>query len=110
MPSCYYPDDISGRDVCYMEGCRGRGPCPDCGETNYHLMGYYGALARWSRAWGVTEDEAEERITAHQEAAYRRRAGRLAQRLGTNRDWFEDFLQVLATWTWPPETRHTFGV
>ena len=68
MPSPYYPDDISGADICYMEGCIGRGPCPRCGETNYALMGYYGAIARWAKVWGVSKDEAESRIIKHQNA------------------------------------------
>jgi hypothetical protein len=49
-----------------MEGCIGKGPCPRCGEVNYGLMGWYGAVARWAKAWGVTEHEAETRIAAHQ--------------------------------------------
>ena len=61
-----YPEGISGSDLCYMEGCTGRGPCPRCGKTNYALMGWYGAVARWAKAWGVSEDEAEKRIIARQ--------------------------------------------
>lgn len=71
MSSPSYPDDVSGPAICYMEGCTGKGPCPNCGETNYHLMGYYGAVARWAKAWGVTEEEAEKRIGRSQ----MRRAG-----------------------------------
>jgi len=62
-----YPDDISGRDLCYMEGCLGNGVCSRCGEVNYRLIGYYGAVARWAKAWGVSEDEAARRIEAHRE-------------------------------------------
>lgn len=68
MSSPYYPEGIGGADICYMEGCMGKGPCPNCGETNYRLMGFYGAVARWAKAWGVTEDAAEQRIVAHQKA------------------------------------------
>lgn len=66
MSDPMYPDGISGRDLCYMEGCVGKGNCYRCGEINYHLLGWYGAVARWAKEWGVTEDEAEERITRHQ--------------------------------------------
>ena len=62
----YYPDDITGPQVCYMEGCVGRGPCPRCGEVNYRLMGYYGAVAKWAKAWGISQDEAERRIANNQ--------------------------------------------
>ena len=34
----------------------------DCGDVNYRLLGYYGARARWAKAWGVTEDEAADRM------------------------------------------------
>jgi hypothetical protein len=61
-----YADDLSASAYCQIEGCLGKGPCPRCGETNYHLMGFYGAVARWAKVWGVTEDEAEKRITDHQ--------------------------------------------
>ena len=57
-----YPEGLSGPAFCYMEGCFGKGRCPRCGETNYQFMGYYGAIARWAKAWGVSEDEAERRI------------------------------------------------
>ena len=62
------PDDISANDprFCQMEGCIGKGPCPRCGEVNYRLMGFYGAVARWAKKWGVSEDEAERRIGQHQ--------------------------------------------
>lgn len=58
------PDDISDNDprLCQAEGCIGRGPCPRCGEANYRLMGYYGAVARWAKEWGVSEDDAERRM------------------------------------------------
>lgn len=67
MSDPYYPDDISGSALCHMEGCSGKGPCPRCGKTNYALMGFYGAVARWAKAWGVTEEEAERRMTAKYE-------------------------------------------
>jgi len=63
-----YPDDISGSDYCLIEGCIGRGPCPRCGETNYALMGFFGAVARWAKVWGISEDEAERRIGERQKA------------------------------------------
>ena len=65
MGSTYYPDDISGEAVCHIEGCLGKGPCPRCGAVNYALMGYYGALARWGKVWGLTEEETELRFGEH---------------------------------------------
>ena len=58
-----YPDDLPLSAYCQMEGCVGRGTCPRCGETNYRLMGYYGALARWGKVWDTTEEETEKRFT-----------------------------------------------
>ena len=58
----YYPDDISLASVCLIEGCIGEGHCPRCGETNYRLLGYLGAIARWAKQWGVSKEEAERRI------------------------------------------------
>jgi hypothetical protein len=71
--SPYYPDDITGPQVCYIEGHIGKGRYPRCGAINYVLMGYYGAIARWAKAWGISEDEAEARIAANQEREWRRR-------------------------------------
>lgn len=59
-----YPDNISGADLCHMEGCIGRGNCRRCGRVNYAEMGYYGALARNAKRWGVSEAEAERRMDA----------------------------------------------
>lgn len=59
-----YPEGLPSSAYCQMEGCRGRGHCPDCGRTNYALLGYYGAIARWAKKWGVTQTAAEERIIA----------------------------------------------
>lgn len=39
-----------------------KGHCPDCGHVNYRLLGWFGARARWAKAWGVTEQEAEDRM------------------------------------------------
>ena len=66
--SPYYANDASRAAACYT-GCIGRGQCPRCGGINYRLMGYYGAIARWAKAWGVSEAQAEERIIAHQHGA-----------------------------------------
>ena len=66
-----YKDGVGGADYCIMEGCIGRGPCPRCGTINYALMGYYGAVARWAKAWGVTEEEAERRMEAKYAASNR---------------------------------------
>ena len=33
---------------------------------NYRLLGWYGARERWAKAWGVTQDEAEDRIVRGQ--------------------------------------------
>ena len=63
----HYPDDISNWVICQMEGCEGKGNCPRCGEVNYRLLGYYGAVARWAKEWGVTEDAAATLIFEHQE-------------------------------------------
>ena len=60
--SAYYPDDIQGWQICHMEGCAGNGHCSRCGATNYALLGYFGAVARWAKAWGVSKAEAERRI------------------------------------------------
>lgn len=57
-----YPDDIQGWQLCLIEGCIGKGRCPRCGKINYQLMGYYGALARWAKKWGISEDETERRF------------------------------------------------
>ena len=64
------PDDIGENDsrLCLIEGCEGKGPCPRCGEVNYRLMGYYGAVARWAKEWGVSQEEAERRISRHETA------------------------------------------
>ena len=56
-----YKDGIDAEALCYMEGCA-KNPCPRCGETNYPLLGYTGAVARWSKAWGLSETETEERF------------------------------------------------
>lgn len=61
-----YPEDISDSALCHMEGCIGKGNCPRCGDVNYHLLGWYGAVARWARKWGISDAEAEERIIEHQ--------------------------------------------
>ena len=61
-----YPEGLSGSQLCFMEGCIGKGNCPRCGQVNYRPLGWYGAVARWAKAWGVSEDEAEKRITARQ--------------------------------------------
>jgi len=61
-----YPDDITGPQLCYIEGCVGKGNCPRCGEVNYRLLGWYGAVASAAKRWGVTEDEAEARIISRQ--------------------------------------------
>ena len=66
MSSPMYPDDIHGWHLCHMEGCIGKGPCPRCGAVNYHLLGYWGAVARNAKRWGCTEEEAERRIWQHQ--------------------------------------------
>ena len=68
MGRAYYPDDIQPYQICHMEGCIGKGHCSRCGEINYHLMGFYGAVAHWAKVWKVSEAEAERRIEQHQEA------------------------------------------
>lgn len=57
-----YPDDVTGPQVCMMEGCLGNGHCSRCGQVNYQLLGYYGAIARWAKAWDVSKEEAEQRF------------------------------------------------
>lgn len=66
----WYPDDITGPAVCAMEGCAGNGHCPRCGETNYALLGFRGAMARLAKKWGLaTIEEAEKRWVAEALAA-----------------------------------------
>ena len=62
-----YPDDIHDWQICHMEGCLGNGHCPRCGRVNYALLGFYGAVARWAKAWGVSKEEAEHRIAMRHE-------------------------------------------
>jgi hypothetical protein len=31
-------------------------------------MGYYGAVAKWAKEWGISEDEAEKRTEEHEHA------------------------------------------
>ncbi len=57
-----YLDDISGSNLCFIEGCLGKGTCPRCGETDYVWMGYWGAVARWSKEWNLTEEQTQERF------------------------------------------------
>ncbi len=57
-----YPDDVSGKDICYMEGCIGNGACPRCGKVNRKLLGYNGAVAKWAKEWGVSKSEARKRM------------------------------------------------
>ena len=55
--------DYATQAACHMGDHGGeKGHCPGCGHVNYRLLGYYGALARWAKAWGVTEDEAADRM------------------------------------------------
>ena len=42
------------------------GHCANCGDVNYRLLGWFGAVARWAKAWGVTKDDAEDRIVRSQ--------------------------------------------
>ncbi len=60
-----YPDTMSGSDYCHVEGCEGKGPCPRCGNTDYAWMGYWGAVARWAKEWGVSENETQSRFHEH---------------------------------------------
>lgn len=64
-----YPPDLSRAAICRIEGHRGEGHCPDCGDVNYRLLGYYGAIASAAKRWGVTREEAEYRIIANQARA-----------------------------------------
>lgn len=58
-----YPEGLSGSDFCHMEGHDSpRGVCRRCGERDYHLMGYYGALGRRAKKLGITIDELESQI------------------------------------------------
>lgn len=66
-----YPEGLPSYALCQMEGCIGKGYCSRCGETNYALMGYYGAIARWAKAWDVSKDEAERIIREHEIARFR---------------------------------------
>ena len=62
MSDPYYPDGLSDWAICQIEGCIGKGNCKRCGEVNYRLLGYYGAIASAAKRWGCTEDEAEDRM------------------------------------------------
>ena len=42
------------------------GHCSNCGHVNYHLLGWLGAVARWAKEWGVSREEADERIVRGQ--------------------------------------------
>lgn len=61
-----YPDGMHGSDWCHVEGCIGKGRCPRCGRIDYGWMGYWGAVARWAKKWGVSEDEAERRFSGQE--------------------------------------------
>ncbi len=62
----YLPDGLPREAICQMEGHDYRnGVCRNCGEVNRYLMGYSGSVARWAKAWKVSEDEAERRIEEH---------------------------------------------
>ena len=52
-------------DECLMNGCRGRGNCSACGRVDYHLLGHYGAIGRWSKVWNLTDRQTEDRMTRH---------------------------------------------
>ena len=49
-PDCYFGDhnDVNGH-------------CTSCGSINFRLLGWFGARARWAKAWGITEEEVEAR-------------------------------------------------
>ena len=61
-----YPEGLHPSAFCYMEGCIGNGRCPRCGNIDYALMGYFGAIALWAKKWGVSKDEAACRIAEHE--------------------------------------------
>ena len=63
------PDGLTEDDYCHMEGHSGSPYCPSCGNTNYQHLGFLGAIGRWAKEWGVTKDEAFDRITARDEQA-----------------------------------------
>ena len=56
-----YPDGLHSSDYYHMEGCVSN-PCTRCGRTDYHELGWRGALARWSKEWGISEEETERRF------------------------------------------------
>lgn len=57
----YYPDDMTGPMVCIAEGCLSAN-CSRCGQVNYRELGYMGYVGRMAKKWGVSKDEALERI------------------------------------------------
>ena len=66
----YLPEGLSRWAICQMEGHYfPRGHC-SCGEVNYSSLGYAGALTRWPKEWGVTEEEAEKRFALSAEKEY----------------------------------------
>ena len=47
-----YPDGLSDRAICHIEGCLwgpGQPHCPRCGKVNYYILGCMGAAARWAK-------------------------------------------------------------
>ena len=52
--------------ACHIVAHAGDGHCPNCGHVNYRVLCWFGAVARWAKAWGVTKDEAAERIVRNQ--------------------------------------------
>ena len=77
-------NDLATRAACAMGDHGGlKGHCPDCGDVNYRLLGWYGAVARWAKAWGVTEDMAIDRM-ARRDIEKRIKSGELE---GTAEDY-----------------------
>lgn len=65
----YYPDDMTGPMVCIAEGHAGPN-CSRCGEVNYAWLGYLGYIGRMAKRWGVTKEEAEQRIEEKAQREY----------------------------------------
>ena len=53
--SPYYPDGLTESDICLMDGHEGDGHCPRCGDVNYRLLGYIGAIASAAKRWGCSK-------------------------------------------------------
>lgn len=60
-----YPDDLTGRQLCHMEGCmypEGKATCSRCYKVNRPLAGWIGWVTRKAGEWNLTWQAAENRL------------------------------------------------